>query len=492
MERFIIIALMLFMASAVQAVFSSSQINIDAPVPGEFIVVLTSPKARNLYEDSASFPYSSSFTIGETFQAYLYKNVNASRLAILRKNPSVKYVEANGMLHAMDVQPSPPSWGLKRASQRILPMADEYVYPSSAGEGVRAYIVDTGIYLDHQDFGGRAEMGVTTNPDGGDADCNGHGTHVAGTVGGTQYGIAKKATLIHVKVLGCGGSGSFAQIIEGIDWSVRDNAARGTKITTGVINLSLGGGVSQTVNDAVDAAFAEGILSAVAAGNDNMQDACTKSPASANRAYTVAAADVNDNPASFTNIGSCVQIWAPGVSIISAYIGSPTESRSLSGTSMSAPHVAGVAALLLAKSSVTLSPSDVAAQLTDLATRDQILYPLMSYANTSNIPVVTDDNNECVTDRDCGITSTCCPGQFGPRFCIRIGEFCCGDQSCSRSGNCCDYSEGSYCCASRRLNCCPNVRDLCCPTGWTCNLDGTCTNPLFVVTPNFNLFNDRD
>jgi subtilisin family serine protease len=491
MERFIIVTLMLFMASAVQAVFSSSQININAPIPGEFIVVLTSPKARNLYEDSASFPYSSSFTIGETFQAYLYKNVNASMLAILRKNPSVKYVEANGMLHAMDVQRSPPSWGLKRASQRTLPMDDEYVYPSSAGEGARVYIVDTGIYLDHQDFGGRAELGVTTNPDGGDEDCNGHGTHVAGTVGGTQYGIAKKATLIHVKVLGCGASGSYAQVIEGIDWAVRDNAARGTRITTGVINLSLGGGAAQTVNDAVDAAFAGGIFSAVSAGNDNMQDACTTSPAGANRAYTVAAADVNDNPASFTNIGSCVQIWAPGVSITSAYIGSPTASRTLSGTSMAAPHVAGVAALLLAKSSETLSPTDVAEQLTDLATPDQILYPLTSYANTSNIPVATDDNLECTTDRDCPTSRWCCPGQFGPGHCRRRTETCCGDEACFITSTCCAYSEGSYCCDFGTV-CCDNVRNLCCPSGWTCNLDGTCSNPFFVVTPNVNLFNDRE
>jgi len=485
------IVAMVMLLVPVQAALSSGPLNNTSPIPGEFIVVLTSPDQRPVYESSVPLPYFSSFSIGKTFQAYLYKNVNESGLTVLRKNPSVAYVEANGILRIMDVQKSPPSWGLKRVSQRTLPMDDEYVYPSSAGEGARVYIVDTGIYRSHQDFGGRAEFGVTTNPDGGDEDCNGHGTHVAGTVGGTQYGVAKKSTLIHVKVLGCGGSGSFAQVIEGIDWSVKDNAGRGTKITTGVINLSLGGGSTQSVNDAVDAAYAGGVLSAVAAGNDNFADACTKSPAGADKAYTVAAADISDGPASFTNLGSCVQIWAPGVSITSAWIGSPTASRSLSGTSMAAPHVAGVAALFLAEGEI-LSPSQVADQLTQLATPDQIIYPSKSYTNDSMIPSINPSKRQCETDRDCRVTEVCCPGQFGGGFCRRSTNTCCGDESCSLFATCCSDVLGDFCCAGFNMNCCPNVRSLCCPTGWTCNADMTCSNPFFSLTPNLNLFNDRE
>lgn len=507
---------MFLLAFDVQAAFSSRQTslhsNINSPIPGEFIVVLNSPSEQALYESSAPLPYSSAFTIGKTFQAYLYKNVNASTLAVLRKHPYVDYAESNGMVHATDVQKSPPSWGLKRVSQRTLPFADEYIYPSSAGEGARVYIVDTGIYLQHQDFGGRAELGVTINTDGGDADCNGHGTHVAGTVGGTQYGVAKLATLVHVKVLDCGGSGAFSDVIEGIDWAVKDNAARSSKITTGVINLSLGGYTSQALNDAVDAAFDEGILSVVAAGNNNFADACIFSPGSASTAFTVAAAEIDDKPARFTNLGPCVNLWAPGVSINSCWIGSDTASRTMSGTSMSAPHVAGVAALLLAESDSAISPSEVATEITELTTPDQIDYRRkaweQTFANESRISRSSFPNKACKDDNDCSrsqkccaypepgqcisstntccgnvvggcwLSSTCCPGQFGDPHCTPPSSVCCGDFTCGRNVHiCCKSEKGDRCCGSIE----------------TCEpLDGHCSNPWLEQTPNLNLFNGLD
>lgn len=344
---------------------------VPEAIPGEYIAVLKSASKRASFEKEITLKASKSFNIGD-FQAYLYTNVSDSLLSDLRGHPSVKYVEGNGILHAIqgqDTQPNPPSWGLPRVSQRNLPTQNVYTYPSSAGEGVRVYVVDTGIYLEHNDLP-NSVFGVTTNNNGGDEDCNGHGTHVAGTVGGTSYGVAKKATLVHVKVLGCSGSGSFAQVIAGIDWSVTDLASGGG-LSTGVINLSLGGGSSQSVNDAVDAATAGGIISSVAAGNDYGRDACLVSPAGAPTAYTVAAGDSSDRPASFTNLGPCVNIWAPGVSITSAYIGSPTASRSLSGTSMSAPHVAGVAALILGENN-GLTPHQVMTELTNTATPNVI------------------------------------------------------------------------------------------------------------------------
>jgi len=507
-----IAVVVVLLASVTQAVFlpreeSPPYSSIDSPIPGEFIVVLTSPSERALYESSVSLLYSSIFTIGKTFQAYLYKNVNESTLIALRKNPSVAYVESNGRLYAMDIQKSPPSWGLKRVSKRFLPFEDQYEYPSSSGKDSRVYIVDTGIYLEHQDFGGRAKFGVTINTDGGDADCNGHGTHVSGTVGGTSYGLAKLATLVHVKVLGCGGSGAFSEVIGGIDWAVKDNAAQGGG-KTGVINLSLGGSASQSVNDAVDAAFAGGILSCIAAGNDNFADACTKSPASASRAFTVAAADINDKPASFTNLGKCVNLWAPGVNINSAWIGSPDATRSLSGTSMAAPHVAGVAALILAESE-PLTPGEVAELITKITTPDQIDYDVSvvtgSFANGS---VIRSKNHNsfraCQSDADCArSTPQCC---LSSGECIRRSNTCCGTVSggCSLTSTCCSDAKVPYCarlletccgegpaCKSG-TSCCEKYEGTCCPAGFICNPDNTCYNPFFDVTPNLNLFNRVD
>jgi serine protease len=264
------------------------------------------------------------------------------------------------------VQPN-ATWGLDRIDQRNLPLDSQYTY-NYTGSGVRAYIIDTGIYPAHQDFGGRVTAGFTAIADGrGSADCNGHGTHVAGTVGGATWGVAKGVTLVPVRVLDCSGSGFTSGVVAGLDWMVA-NVAR-----PAVANMSLGGGASSTLDAAVARATAAGIAVAVSAGNSN-SNACDVSPARAPSAMTIAASDSNDQRASFSSYGSCVDLFAPGVGITSAGISSPTSTSVKSGTSMSSPHVAGAAALVL-QAFPSYSASQVDAYLKSIATADKISNP---------------------------------------------------------------------------------------------------------------------
>ncbi|MBL0885752.1 S8 family peptidase [Myceligenerans indicum] len=261
----------------------------------------------------------------------------------LAADPSVAYVEQNAVVHATGTQSPTPSWGLDRIDQQSLPLDDSYTYPNS-GTGVTAYIVDTGIRMTHQDFGGRAVSGIDTVDGDNDAtDCNGHGTHVAGTVGGSSYGVAKNVDLVAVRVLDCSGSGTYAGVIDGINWVASDHAAG----DPAVANMSLGGGLSQAVNDAVAAAVADGVTFAVAAGNER-RNACRTSPASEPTAITVGATTSSDDRASYSNYGECLDIFAPGSSITSAWSTSDTATNTISGTSMATPHVTGAAALVLA------------------------------------------------------------------------------------------------------------------------------------------------
>jgi subtilisin family serine protease len=273
--------------------------------------------------------------------------LSAAQVSALRESARVAYVERDRIMRASTTQTMDASgqpWGLDRIDQTAAALSRTYTY-TARGAGVTAYVIDTGIATGHTDFGGRARN-VYDALGGSGADCNGHGTHVAGTIGGTTYGVAKSVQLRGVRVLNCSGSGSTSGIIRALDW-VRVNAAR-----PAVANMSLGGGFSASLNTAANNLANSGVFLAVAAGNEN-QNACNVSPASATAAYTTAASASNNTRASFSNYGSCVDGYAPGVSIKSAWYTGGTNT--ISGTSMASPHVAGVGALY--KSSVGGDPS---------------------------------------------------------------------------------------------------------------------------------------
>ena len=279
----------------------------------------------------------------------------------LRRNPNVASIEPDQLVTAAEVQPG-ATWGLDRVDQRALPLSGTYTYPAS-GAGVTAYVVDSGIRADHADLSGRVRSGFDAVGDGnGTSDCNGHGTHVAGTIGGEAYGVAKDVALVAVRVLGCDNTGSLSGILTGLDWVAADHAAG----TPAVLNMSVTGPATATVDAAVDTLVADGVTVVVAAGN-NAVDACTSSPARAAAAITVGATDAADVRASFSNVGACVDVFAPGVSITSDGIASTTATATMSGTSMASPHVAGAAAVLLA-GQPSLSPADVAGRLLTGAT----------------------------------------------------------------------------------------------------------------------------
>ncbi|KAJ5111960.1 alkaline serine protease [Penicillium argentinense] len=261
----------------------------------------------------------------------------------------VRYVEPDMIVNATEnvVQRNAPSWGLSRISSKK-PDATDYVYDSTAGEGIVVYGVDTGIDIEHPDFEGRAEWGTNT-ADNDNTDGNGHGTHTASTAVGSKFGIAKKATVVAVKVLGSDGSGTNSQVISGMDWAVKDAKSRGVTEKS-VMNMSLGGGVSKAMNDAATNVVKSGIFLSAAAGNE-AQDASNSSPASAQSVCTIAASKESDGSASFTNFGSVVDLYAPGKDITAAFPGG--GSKTLSGTSMADPHVAGAAAYLMALEGVT-------------------------------------------------------------------------------------------------------------------------------------------
>jgi subtilisin family serine protease len=281
----------------------------------------------------------------------------------LAGDPRVAYVEQNQILRLLATQPNPPSFGLDRVDQRSLPVDGAFTAPATAAN-VNAYIIDSGIRVTHGDFGGRATFALNAIGDGIDTDCNGHGTHVAGTVGGSTFGLAKKARLFAVKVVDCNGGGDVASLVNGINFVTR------TAVKPAVANMSLGGGASATVDRAVNASIASGVTYAIAAGNEN-QNACNTSPARVPAAITVGATDQSDSRASFSNFGACVDIFAPGVNIRSDFAAADNATQVLSGTSMATPHVAGAAALVLALQP-NLTPQQVRDSLVNNATRNAV------------------------------------------------------------------------------------------------------------------------
>ena len=341
-------------------------------IPNRYIVVLEEWAAGALGENSQSEAAAEQLTAvygGKVDVVYRHAlNGYAAELSekqayALSQDIRVKYVEEDAEVSLVTTQTG-ATWGLDRIDQRDRPLDGNYNY-TPTGSGVNAYIIDTGIRRTHAQFGGRAFAGYDAIGDGQNSnDCNGHGTHVAGTVGGSTYGVAKSARLYAVRVLNCSGSGSNSGVIAGIDWVTSNH------VKPAVANMSLGGGASTAVDNAVQNAINAGVTMVVAAGNSNA-NACNYSPARAPNAITVGSTTSSDARSSFSNYGSCVDLFAPGSSITSAWYTSDSATNTISGTSMASPHVAGVAALYL-QGNTNASPSAVRDAIVGSATSNRL------------------------------------------------------------------------------------------------------------------------
>ncbi len=314
-------------------------------------------------------------------------HASPKKIEALSKNPNVSLVELDATVTTFEVQ-SNPSWGLDRVDQRNLPLSKSYDDLNNTGSNIPVYVVDTGIYAAHADFGSRVTAGFSVVSDGlGSNDCNGHGTHVAGTIGGRSFGIAKTVTLIPVRVLNCSGSGTYSGVIAGLDWI----AANHPTGVPAVVNMSLGGPASSSVDIAVSNLVNKKITVVVAAGNSNA-DACNFTPARVAGAITVGATESNDSRASYSNFGSCLDVFAPGSAISSAWIGSSNAANTISGTSMASPHVAGISARLLA-SNTGLSPAQVENLIKTQATSSVVSNPGPGSLNLLAYSLITSDGS---------------------------------------------------------------------------------------------------
>ncbi len=345
------------------------------PVEDQYIIVLKdeTPSVQAREALLQNFATQHGGELIRTYVAALNGGVirmNEAKAKALANHPFISYIEQDSVIQLIvpmgtTSQNPTPSWGLDRIDQYSLPLNSAYSY-NNDGTGVNAYVIDTGIRISHSEFNGRATLGydvIKGNSKGGD--CNGHGTHVAGTIGGINYGVAKNVNLIAVRVLNCQGSGTTSGVIAGIDW-VTKNASR-----PAVANMSLGGGASTSLDTAVSNSVNAGISYVVAAGNSS-QDACVSSPSRVPSAITVGATDRTDTRPSWSNFGKCLDVFAPGVSITSAWKDSNTAVNTISGTSMATPHVAGVVALKL-QGTPDATPAQIAVELIDKSTKDVAL-----------------------------------------------------------------------------------------------------------------------
>lgn len=370
-----IAAAVICIASAANPALAADFRTVDDPIEGRYIVVFKESAASLAHENSrvpkvpAAARALAAVHGAQVVRSYEHvlrgfaASASDAALARLLADPRVEYVEEDGRVSINATQTN-ATWGLDRIDQRDLPLSGTYTYDTSAS-GTHSYIIDTGVFASHSQFTGRIGNGFTSIGDGnGTNDCNGHGTHVAGTVGGTTHGVAKGTTIHPVRVLDCGGSGAWSGVIAGMDW-VRVN-----HVKPAVANMSLGGGANSSIDTALANLTNAGVVVVVAAGNQSA-DACNYSPARAPSAITVGSTVNNDSRSSFSNFGSCLDIFAPGTSITSAWNTSTTATNTISGTSMASPHVAGAAALYLAVNP-TASVSQVTTAVINASTPNKV------------------------------------------------------------------------------------------------------------------------
>ncbi|KAJ3097578.1 serine protease [Phlyctochytrium planicorne] len=345
------------------------------------------------------------FSVGKSLRGYSGR-FSPQTIAVLRANPMVSHIEQDQVVSvdyiktgAELVAQKDAPWGLSRISHKVNPATpdgqSEYIHRADVGEGVTAYVIDTGVFVNHVDFEGRAKWGATIPTNDQDVDGNGHGTHVAGTIAGKRFGVAKKAKIVAVKVLRSNGSGTLSDVIKGVEWVVEDHNAKLSKSNKvkSVANMSLGGGSSPALDKAVDAAVEAGIHFAVAAGNSG-DDACDYSPAASEQAVSVGATTSTDNMAYFSNHGRCTDIYGPGYNVLSTWIGNINATATLSGTSMASPHTAGVlAALTSFEDFEAYSPSDLKTHLVETLAHKDVVKGIPTWAGGNNRLLFFEEND---------------------------------------------------------------------------------------------------
>jgi len=462
-------------------------------IDNEWIIVMKTDSTQAIYEggtrgrnrkliktfdseDAQSIANSVANSVAENVQVHTVfsnavrgfsANMSVKAAEKLAERPDVDYVEQDATMSIST------TWGIDRVDQRNLPLDGAFA-PAGDGTGVTAYILDTGVQTSHNEFGGRATWGINTSGDNDDRDCHGHGTHVAGTVGGSVYGVAKNVNIVAVKVLQCSGSGSTSGVIQGVEWVMND--AAGKKATA---NMSLGGGFSPSLNTAVKNLHNSGVPTVVAAGNDS-SSACNYSPAAEPAVITVGSTTNSDARSGFSNFGSCLDIFAPGSGITAAWIGADSATNTISGTSMASPHVCGGAALLLGNN---IAAADVTNLLMAHATDDKVgspgsgspnklLYvgpvgptpaptpapptpaPTPCIANDFKLTITTDNYpaettwtlvNQCTNEQHAeGGPYDSTNTQFVEEECIPNGEYTFTINDSYGDGICCGYGSGSY------------------------------------------------